>query len=73
MFYFSRTMLMRKVHGHQLRGVHLRAADYFVLDLMAQNLDARLFTQVLELIEKKIIAMRQQKVSNSSTEKLLPV
>ena len=40
---------------------------------MAQNLDARQFTQILELIEKRIIAMRQQKVSNSSSEKLLPV
>ena len=42
-------MLMRKVHGKQLRGVHLRSADYFVLDLMAQNMEDRQMYQVLEV------------------------
>ena len=65
---FSRTMLMRKVHGKQLRGVHLRAADYFVLDLMAQNMEDRQMYQVLEVIEQRIIAQRQKVPTDSDDE-----
>lgn len=65
---FSRTMLMRKVHGKQLRGVHLRSADYFVLDLMAQNMEDRQMYQVLEVIENRIIAQRQKVPSGSDDD-----
>ena len=65
---FSRTMLMRKVHGKQLRKVHLNAADYFVLDLMAQNMEDRHMYQVLEVIEQKIIAQRQKVPTDSDDD-----
>lgn len=51
---FSRAMLMRKVHGHQLASVHLTSGEYFVLDLMVQNMEDRQMEQVLEEIEKKV-------------------
>ena len=53
---FSRMMLMRKVHRKQLRIIKLNAADYFVLDLVAQNMDDQEMYQVLDLIEKILIA-----------------
>ena len=67
---FSRTMLMRKVHGKQLRGCgnYLKAADYFILDLMAQNMEDRQMVQVLDLIEKRIIALRQKVPSDSDDD-----
>lgn len=39
-------MLMRKVHGHQLASVHLTSGEYFVLDLMVQNMEDRQMEQV---------------------------
>ena len=38
---FSRVMLMRKVHGQQLATLMLSASEYFVLDLMVQNMESR--------------------------------
>ena len=38
---FSRVMLMRKVHGQQLATLMLTASEYFVLDLMVQNMESR--------------------------------
>ena len=57
---FSRMMLMRKVHGKKLRIINLNAADYFVLDLVAQNMDDQEMYQVLDLVEKRLIAQRQK-------------
>ena len=57
---FSRTMLMRKVHGKKLRIINLNAADYFVLDLVAQNMEDQEMHQVLDLVEKRLIAQRQK-------------
>jgi hypothetical protein len=41
-------MLMRKVHGPQLASVMLSSADYFVLDLMVQNMEDRQMEQVMK-------------------------
>ena len=38
---FPRVMLMRKVHGQQLATLMLSASEYFVLDLMVQNMESR--------------------------------
>ena len=37
----SRVMLMRKVHGQQLATLMLTSSEYFVLDLMVQNMESR--------------------------------
>jgi hypothetical protein len=53
---FSRSMLTRKVPGPQLQSVDLyTSADYFVMDLMVQNMDlgTRQMEKVLDEIEKK--------------------
>ena len=34
-------MLMRKVHGQQLATLMLTSSEYFVLDLMVQNMESR--------------------------------
>ena len=39
-------MLMRKVHARQLMSVSLTSADYFVLDMMVQNMEDRQKEQV---------------------------
>jgi len=46
---FSRVMLMRKVHGQQLATLWLSASEYFVLDLMVQNMESR----QMELVRAK--------------------
>ena len=51
---------MRKVHGQQLATLMLTSSEYFVLDLMAQNMEDRQMYQVLEVIEQRIIAQRQK-------------
>jgi len=55
---FSKVMLMRKVHGRQLERTTLSAAEYFVLDLMMQNMEDRQKDLVLEAIEKKFSLKR---------------
>ena len=46
-----RIMLMRKVHGQQLATLMLSASEYFVLDLMVQNMESR----QMELVRIKMI------------------
>jgi hypothetical protein len=62
---FSRKMLLRKVHGQQLAKVMLTSADYFVLDMMVQNMEDRQMEQVLDAIEKKILSLKNCKMSDS--------
>merc|ERR1712037_864266 len=50
---FSRVMLMRKVHGQQLATLMLSASEYFVLDLMVQNMESRQMELVLGEVEKQ--------------------
>merc|ERR1712018_487023 len=50
---FSRVMLMRKVHGQQLATLWLSASEYFVLDLMVQNMESRQMELVLGEVEKQ--------------------
>ena len=64
---FSRAMLMRYVHGKQLREVrNLEAADYFVLELMIQNLEDVMTDQVLDEIEKRVNDSSELNDSNPS-------
>ena len=58
-------MLMRYVHGKQLREVHnLKAGDYFVLELMIQNMGDVQTDQVLDEIE--MIAMGSSEMNDST-------
>ena len=56
----SRVMLMRKVHGQQLATLMLTSSEYFVLDLMVQNMESRQmemvsynFMMMMMLVQKK--------------------
>jgi len=65
---FSRIMLMRKVHGQQLATLMLSASEYFVLDLMVQNMESRQMELVLGEVEKqykKRIGQKMGKMSDS--------
>merc|ERR1712130_115028 len=65
---FSRVMLMRKVHGQQLATLMLSASEYFVLDLMVQNMESRQMELVLGEVEKqykKRIGQKMGKMSDS--------
>ena len=50
-----RIMLMRKVHGQQLATLMLSASEYFVLDLMVQNMESR----QMELVRIKMIFLER--------------
>ena len=50
-----RVMLMRKVHGQQLATLMLSASEYFVLDLMVQNMESR----QMELVRAKYFFHRK--------------
>jgi hypothetical protein len=58
--------ILLRVPGRQLRGVALSAADYFVLDLLVQNMDDRKMEQVLEQIEKKVQRLRAMELGELS-------
>jgi hypothetical protein len=63
---FSRIMLMRKVHGQQLATLMLSASEYFVLDLMVQNMESRQMELVLGEVEKQYKKRMGQKMGKMS-------
>jgi len=63
---FSRVMLMRKVHGQQLATLMLTSSEYFVLDLMVQNMESRQMEMVLEEVEKQYKRRAAQKLGKMS-------
>ena len=55
-------MLMRKVHGQQLATLMLTASEYFVLDLMVQNMESR----QMEMVSKKTFLGKYSKMKISN-------
>ena len=54
---------MRKVHGQQLATLMLTSSEYFVLDLMVQNMESR---QMEMVSNNMMIVMVQYKVVSTN-------
>ena len=56
---------MRKVHGQQLATLMLTSSEYFVLDLMVQNMESRQMEMVsnnmmIVIVQYKVVSSQHQ-------------